>query len=531
MSARAKRLYPFFLAFFPALHLAAANPGEYTLRDLVTVLSAIGLALLLLHGLSYGLLRLSLRRAHPGLTSMLVAVLVGWCFCYMPVYNRLHRMSGGLVRHWALVGLGLLLTALILGWLWRRQDHLDAVGRFMSVLAVFLVMIPVATIVMARVQSSRSITHSALARELAQPLPLRTISAAVEKTRPRPDIYLVLLDMYASSVVLRERYGFDNRSFEDSLLTLGFTIPQDVYSNYNQTRHSLPSLLNFAHVTAVDSELGGKSSDASLSYYLLQNNRVARFLQSLGYRFLFFPSSWWPGTHDNPHADVRFEAWTGAGLKGELARSDLRRHLRALTPLGLLDLSATDFRHATKTFEGLKQVTRVPGPTFAFAHVLLPHPPFVVDAECRPRASELPLDSAEATRAYTRQYLDQLTCTNRVVLDLVTTLLRTSPSAPVIILQGDHGATSLEPLAFVPRTPRSGQEARAEFGAFGAYYLPAGGNRALGGSITLVNLLRDILSYYVGLDTPRQTDSLYYLIGLRYPNRFWRVTPGQLEGP
>jgi hypothetical protein len=399
----------------------------------------------------------------------------------------------------------------------------------MSVLAVLLVIIPVVTIAMARVRSSRSIARSALVQELARPL--RTTPALVANARPRPDIYLVLLDMYASSAVLRERYGFDNRAFEDSLQALGFTIPPDVRSNYNQTRHSLPSLLNFAHVTRVGSELGGESSDASLSNYLLQHNRVARFLQSLGYRFLFFPSSWWAGTHDNPQADVRFEAWRGAGLKGELARSDLRRHLRTLTPLALLDLSATDFQHARKTFEGLKQVTRIPDPTFAFAHIFLPHPPFIVDAECRPSAGELPLDSAEAARAYTRQYLDQLTCTNRVVLDLVTTLLRTSPSAPVIILQGDHGATSLEPLAFVPRTPHSGAEARAEFGAFGAYYLPAGGNRALGGSITLVNLFRDILAYYFGLDIPREPDSLYYLIGLKYPNQFWRVTPGQLQGP
>ncbi|HEX3233682.1 MAG TPA: sulfatase-like hydrolase/transferase [Gemmatimonadales bacterium] len=529
MRVRATHLYPLLLASFPALHLAAGNPGEYTRRDLATVLLAIGFGVLLLSGLCYGLARLALRRSHPGLTPMLVAVVVGWCFFYLPVDSRLYRMSGGVLPHWLLAGLGLAVTAGILAWLLGRQERLDASGRFLSVLATLLVVFSLMTIVVAQVRSSHRIARSALAEELARPLGANPATAG--ELRPRPDIYLVLLDMYASSAVLRERYGFDNRRFDDSLRALGFTVPPDVHSNYNQTRHSLPSLLNFAHMSQVGEELGSKSTDASLSYYLLRNNRVARFLQSLGYRFLFFPSSWWPGTHDNPHADVRFDAWAGSGLRGALLQSDLRRHLRSLTPLGLLDLGATDFQHPRRTFEGLKKVAHIPGPTFAFAHVLLPHPPFIVDQDCRPTVRTLPLDSAEAARAYTRQYLDQLICTNRIVLDLVTTLLRTSPSPPVIILQGDHGATSLEPLALVPRKPRSGVEARAEFGAFGAYYLPAGGTRALAGSITLVNLFRDILNYYFGLDIPRQPDSLYYLIGVQYPNRFLRVTPGELEAP
>ena len=155
----------------------------------------------------------------------------------------------------------------------------------------------------------------------------------------------------------------------------------------------------------------------------------------------------------------------------------------------------------------------------------------MVDAQCRTGARALPSDSAEAARAYSGQYFEQLRCTNRLVLDLVTTLLKTSRSPPIIVLQGDHGATSLEPLALDPHAPRSGPEARAEFGALGGYYLPMEGERALGPTVTPVNLFRDILTYYLGLDLPREADSLHYLSGLEYPNRFLRISPAQLDAP
>lgn len=521
-------IYPLFLASFPALDLAAGNPGEYSLRDLLSIVGVIGLGLLALQVLLHGLALLSGRRAAGRIVPVLVTALVGWCFLYMPVYRRVHGLSGGLMRHWMLVVLGVAVTAGFLAWLSRREHQLKLFNRFMTALAVLLVLFAVARITIVRVRSSHTIARSALVRNLERPL--RTVAPAGNTARIHPDIYLILLDMYASSPVLRERYDFDNRAFEDSLRSLGFIVPPGVRSNYNQSRHSLPSILNFAHVTRVANELG-TSTDASLSYHLVRNNRLARYLKSQGYRFVFFPSAWWHGTHDTPDADLRFEAWTGLGLKGQLARSDLRRHLTARTPLALLDRSATDLRFATTTLEGLKHMAGDSRPTFAFAHVLLPHPPFVANADCRPMSRELPLDSAEAARVYTQQYLDQLTCTNRLVLDLVTALLKTSSPPPVIVLQGDHGATSLEPLALSPRAPLSGAEARAEFGAFGGYYLPMGGERALRQTITLVNLFRDLLNHYFGLAFPREPDSLYYLTGLKHPNQFLRVSPAQLEAP
>jgi hypothetical protein len=528
MKRWAKQVYPLLLAVFPALDLAAGNPGEYELRDLFCVLATIAVVLLAFQACLHTAVRLTGRRQAASYVPVFVAALVAWSFLYMPLYNRAHAMSHGLVVHWQLLMLGLLVTILVLRYLGRREERLEACHRFGLVLGGILVVLPATRIAIAQVRSARTIARSSLAHELGRPL--RTIPAADGTTRSRPDIYFILLDMYASSAVMRERYQFDNRPFEDSLRALGFTVVPGMRSNYNQTRQSLPSMLNFSHVTRIERELV-LPRDASLSYYLLRHNRLATFLRSQGYRFVFFPSGWWPGTHSNDLADVRFDGWKGSGFKGQLARSDLRRHLSARTPLALLDLSGTDFGFAQRTFEGLAHAADLRRPTFVFAHLLLPHPPFIVDADCRPGSRTLPSDSAAAVRAYAGQYFDQLQCTNRLVLDLVRTLMRRSASPPIIVLQGDHGATSLEPLALDPRAPRSGAEARAEFGALGAYYLPQGGAAALGTQFTPVNLFRDILAHYLGLDLPREPDSLFYLSGLKYPNHFFRIPQSLLDTP
>jgi hypothetical protein len=125
-------------------------------------------------------------------------------------------------------------------------------------------------------------------------------------------------------------------------------------------------------------------------------------------------------------------------------------------------------------------------------------------------------------------YLAQLRCADHLVLDLVTTLLRTSQPAPVIIIVGDHGSRFAGPT-FVAR-PESASTAliRERFGAFGAFYLPAGGDSQFTGSVTLVNVMRNVLRYYFGADLPPRPDDQY--ISGELPFLYYKVdSTGYLE--
>lgn len=508
-------LYPFLLAAVRVLYQADRNPGYFTLGDLLVVLAATLAGV----GVVYALAALAFRRrTEGGLAALCTFLVVAWVFWFDPLADRLphapHHLS-----HAALALVGGAGSALLMMWLARRPHRLRGVAVFLSLTGALLIVRFAAGIALDRMHARAAIAGSALARDLARPIP-----GPAGAPSPARDVYLIVLDEYANATVLRDLLGFDNRPFVDSLRALGFHVPASVSSNYTQTGLSLPSLLNAAHVRAAERELPEGSSDPSLMNHLLAHSRVARFLQPRGYRFVVFPSLWWGSTHSSPIADSVARVWHGFDLDRELARTEFRRVLLRGTVLGYLhrdDPWDRDF--VRRTLEEVGRLPSVREPVFAFAHVLSPHWPFVFDRACGmpPRYIE------QRDRAVS--YLGQLQCLNGMVLATVTRLLRDSEVPPVILLQGDHGSAILRYSSAPSAEQVSAEAAWERFGAFGAYYLPDGGAAAFGDSVTVVNVLGDVLRRYFGAELPREPDERYLSIEAA-PYHFVRVDPTWLAG-
>jgi hypothetical protein len=427
------------------------------------------------------------------------------------------------------VALLAILSALTLGgiwWLARRPRHLDRANTFLTLTSALMVGWLGFRFAAHQLRARAVIRHSALAQELAQPV-RTTPGTAPSALGARRDIYLIVLDEYANSGVLRERFQFDNRMFEDSLRQLGFTIPTLVRSNYVHTLLSLPSLLNFSHLTRLTAEVGPRATDATLPNYLLENNRTVAFLKTQGYRFLFFPSQWWPSTAHNRNADWEFQTWNGFNLGREATRSDLRRSLLRTTALAYLKKDdAWDADHVKRTLAALELVPERGEPTFAFAHIVNPHWPYVFGPDCRTARPE-PLNGRVGRQ---RAYIEQLQCLNRLVLGTVTTILQRSAVPPLILLQGDHGTNLLRYSDAKSAKAVSPAQARERFGAFGAYYLPGGGGRQFADTVTIVNVFRHVLNYYFGAAVPPARDQLYVSLE-RTPYDFAVVDPATLRSP
>src|SRR6185295_15814906 len=137
------------------------------------------------------------------------------------------------------------------------------VGTFLTLMSVLLVGWSLATLLTERWKDRRLIQESGLLRRLARPIGTRP--AVAHAGAPR-DIYLIVLDEYANSSVLRERLGFDNRQFDDSLRALGFILPV-VHINYVHTAISIPSLINSSHLLELGAEMGSHTSDPTLPNY------------------------------------------------------------------------------------------------------------------------------------------------------------------------------------------------------------------------------------------------------------------------
>ena len=495
-------LYPLLFGPLRVLYTAAKNPtGVYQLPDLFALL---GLLLAGTAALQLFLFILLRRRWPPEATALLLTAGIVWFWSYRRVLELFTHGPFALEAgsaHLLVLTIGGAATVAGACWAVRRPYLLDRLTVFFALTGVLLVAWSALGVVRDQIRSRhavRAFRASPLARELAKPIVV-PISPASVPGPPKRDIYLIVLDMYGSAEALRELYGFENGAFEDSLRFLGFKVPRVVRSNYSFTTLSLPSILNFCHLTFLNG-----SASTELPHYLVAHNRAAATLRMQGYRFVFFPSQYWAATRRNPQADTTFLGEKRWSINRALTSSPLRIRLRNTTPLAFTGLGGpsayADYLH--HTFQGLRQIPFTGRPTFVFAHVLSPHDPFVLDRTCRTKVRVTPTSSARTA------YLEQVQCINRLLLGLARDLLGRSRVPPIILLIGDHGpnAPSVFDKALDLRSPRL---VRGRFGALGAFFLPAGGERLFSDTLTLVNVLPKVFNHYFGANLPMQPDDLY----------------------
>jgi hypothetical protein len=524
MMRRLVLLHPLLFATVPVLSPAAHNPGQYRLDDLITVAAV----LLLAAAISLALAALLLRPWVPSgraehVAAILVTLGVAWFFFYYPMLALWRGHFTWLPAHDAIpLPLALVATIAAVVLAVRHGEALPAVNRTLTVIATLLVGMQAAQVAGDHMTAARAVARSEFVRSLSAPI--RTAPVPPERNTPPRDIYLVVLDARANAAVLRERLGVDDVAFEDSLRRLGFTIPRDMQSNYVMTVVSIPSLLNFEHVTPLARDVGENTRDFAVPKRLVQQNRAARFLTARGYKYVLFPSTRWRASESSPLADEVFDARSGFGWRGELWRTELRLGivhsslLRAAPWLQVERRSEPEFN--ARTLNGLKRLAADPAPTFAFAHFMLPHGPFLVDSTCAPSAHPLLRMGEVDTPRGRAAYLAQVRCANRMVLDFATTVLRESPTPPIILVVSDHG-TKLTGAGFLAHPERaSATYLRERFGAFGAFYAPAGGDSLFAGRVTLVNVLRQVLRYYFGAELSLAPD--HQFVSGDLPYKFYR---------
>ena len=185
-----------------------------------------------------------------------------------------------------------------------------------------------------------------------------------------PTCYLVILDAYGRSDVLKGRIGFDNSGFLERLERKGFVVARSSRANYCQTALSLAATLNLRYL---DELAGDPSEDRRPLRRLIAENRVFRSFRQRGYRLVTFASG--------------FDATESFSADLNLAPPGNLRTFHALiadqTPLWLLTgqrASREPHRlHRERTLKVFDELPAVDhpsdGPTFTFAHVLsLPSP-------------------------------------------------------------------------------------------------------------------------------------------------------------
>jgi hypothetical protein len=495
-------LHPFLIAAAAVLALAATpGEGEYRLGELPGVLLAV------VAGVAAVYLVLLLVTRRPPAAALLTTVVVVWVFYSLPAMESiLGRDSASAafssLRSPATLGLALAGVAALGAayWVSRRAALAARVNAVLGIAGLLMVLRFGAEVLWDQHTRDRWIAASDQVRLATAP-----IEAGTPAVADRPDIYLLLLDSYPDRETLRRYYGHDNGGFEDSLRALSFVVPERVRASYPQTNLVLASLLNASELDEFGDDARPGTMDRSLLYHLVEHNRVARFVREQGYRYVFIPSSWWTATAASEQADTVVEGGRGNRFADLVGRTNFRRLLLGKTLLRVIPAAVPrgDPARERWSLARLAEIARLPEPTFTFVHLMVPHPPYVFDAACRPLLGEPTFTTVALIHAYadTAGFADQVKCVNRLVLEAMAELRRTSPEPPVVLIQGDHG-TAIRDQVLRPADAVSPEELRERLAAFGAYSLPGGGETAFGDSVTTTNVLRNVLRYYLGAELP-----------------------------
>jgi hypothetical protein len=246
-----------------------------------------------------------------------------------------------------------------------------------------------------------------------------------------PDVWHILFDRYASEDVLASRYGFDNRPLLSALRNRGFVVGDNNFSNYQRTAHSLAATMNGASLDALTNAVDGSQNDWVPIYRAISDNQATKFFDGNGYETVF-AGTWWSPTR-------RLAARTTINHRAipELARQLLDQSIVGLalrlTALPYGDSRGEQCERENKKFDELEQLARTPGRNYVFAHFLVPHPPFVFNADggCR---------SLAQARNSTRRdnYIAQVQFANDRMIRLIDAILA-GPGEEVIVVHSDEG--------------------------------------------------------------------------------------------
>lgn len=342
------------------------------------------------------------------------------------------------------------------------------------------------------------------------------ISSMEASSGSLPDIYYIILDGYARSDILAEYYHADNSEFLSTLVEKGFYVAQEGRSNYAQTALSLSSSLNFSYLDDLADQIGAESTTFQPLRTLIARSRVVQTLSNLGYTIVTF-STGYP-LSELRGADIYMSpAWIPNGFQSILMNST---PIPILLELPFLKTQYDMHRERTLySLEHLADAAQIESPTFVFAHILAPHPPFVFGENGEPVqpgkrftvAGNFTLaDGQEFTALsvkgdYVKDYRDQLAFITHKVQTIVEEILANSPEPPIIIVQADHGPGSMLDWRSVEDS-----NLPERLSILNAYYFPIQNYESLHPSITPVNTFRVILNEYFGTDYPILDDRSYY---------------------
>ena len=508
-----KIFHPFLVAVFPILIIYSQNIGRIDFENLIL---PITLMLIFSVGLYY-ILKIILK--NPFKAGLIVTIILILVFSYGHVYYLLNDVSidgFDIGRNIYLIPVFGLMLGISIFFAVKAKRVFDNATSILNVVSVVFVIIALSNVFLVAVEitscdqcSNQELFYET--RDFSNYFEPHKFS--ILENQERPNIYYLILDEYARNDALLEYHNFTNDKFTEFLENTGFHIAKNSFSNYPLSAQSIPATMNMNYINFLEDEIGTevRNYEPLLGIHgLYPNNMVIKNFIEMDYKIITF-NTFALHQYENQLADETFchrdKLLLDNKLVDVLARTSIFGYYIerwAEAELRQVALCAFEnFGNSGKVFDK---------PVFVWAHIMLPHPPWIFGPNGEEIIPGKPLlltdnpDFRDSGWEPKIQYLQQVLFVNKKTIETVENILEHDKNS-IILIQGDHGTAWGEGVTSDP----SEEFVWQRLSNFDAIYFPDEEKRVqLNDNRTLVNTFRTVFNSYFGSDYEILDDKMYW---------------------
>lgn len=239
-----------------------------------------------------------------------------------------------------------------------------------------------------------------------------------------PNIYMFIFDEYANFPQMETYYNYDNALLKRFLEEKNFS--------YSLTSHNESVMTSTIMTNVVNLDYVVDNYDTESSKEIVRKNgKLFQLMQEKGYNVQEFTVANFYGQYNPLNSDSRAsDALTADGER----LFDVCIRQTVFYPFYIIEMDKT-LAEMMKIVDYLADAKFIPeGGTFTISHLLLSHPPFIVDSDGN-RISGDHLRDWEDDSVYLGQYQ----FTTKQIIRILDNIVSNDPEA-VIMLYSDHGA-------------------------------------------------------------------------------------------
>ena len=511
-----KRLifHPFLVALFPILAIYSQNIGRVELQDLV-----LPIALLLIFSAgSYYLLKIILK--NPFKAALIVTIILICLFSYGHVYYLLNDVSINgfdIGRNMVLIPVFGLMLSISIFFAIKEKRVFDNTTSILNIVSIVLVIMAFSNLILvaAEITSCDKCANQELFFETKDfSYYFEPHKFSISENQVLPDVYYLILDEYARNDALLEYHNFDNSEFTEFLENLGFHVAKNSFGNYPMSIQSIPATMNMDYINFLADEIGPEVRNykplGDKDYGLYPNNMVIKNFKEMGYNIITF-NTFGLHLHQIPLADEAFCTREKYVLDNRLVDTLARTSIFGYY---VERWGEAEIRQVTLcAFEKFASSGKVfDKPVFVWAHIMLPHPPWIFGPngeEITPGKPLLLTDNPEFRDSGWEpklQYIQQVQFANKKTIETVENILEHDKNS-IIIIQGDHGTA----WGGIIKSDPPKEDVLQRLRNFDAIYFPDEEKRIqLNDNRTLVNTFRIVFNSYFGSDYEILDDRMYW---------------------